>query len=335
MPRPRPRRYYSNVPWDIIPEILSFLPSKSLLRFRNVSKAWRDLIDCPDFAKKHLQRCTKSSRDWKLVISHHKMFPSCNGLFCVWDFSRVVMTLVNPSTRTYQEIPKIPHFYNSTPQGFGYDAINHDYKVVALVHDIKCCLFCYYEVNIYSLKLGCWRRSQQVIPCEVGGLSSYGIYVGTALHWIGSPDDIIAFDVVTEKYTKFPKPNQIREDESDYPHLDVLGGELCYLCTIPVPNYCLDLWVMKEYGLQTSWIKLFSICYLPFCPYSLSPVQPLVYSMCGKKVLLRIGNAVILWYDFEQKVECYVKFQRWINYCHTYVCFDSLIRLKHSIDKDS
>ncbi|KAM1024071.1 hypothetical protein ACFX2C_037394 [Malus domestica] len=39
---------------DMIVEIVLRLPVKALLRFRSVSKSWRDLISSRDFVRKHL-----------------------------------------------------------------------------------------------------------------------------------------------------------------------------------------------------------------------------------------------------------------------------------------
>ena len=58
----------SHLPVEIITEILSRLPVKSLLRFLCVSKSWYALIKHPDFIKLHLHRSIETNRDCTLIL---------------------------------------------------------------------------------------------------------------------------------------------------------------------------------------------------------------------------------------------------------------------------
>ncbi|KAK7338951.1 hypothetical protein VNO77_19585 [Canavalia gladiata] len=49
-----------NIPNDLLVEILSHLPVKSLLRFQCTSKSWKSLISHPKFIKLHLQKSPKN-----------------------------------------------------------------------------------------------------------------------------------------------------------------------------------------------------------------------------------------------------------------------------------
>ncbi|KAL8137372.1 hypothetical protein V2J09_003373 [Rumex salicifolius] len=57
----------SNFPPDLLPEVLSRLPVKSLLRFQCVCRPWLDMINDPDFARSHLNRFTNNNRETHLL----------------------------------------------------------------------------------------------------------------------------------------------------------------------------------------------------------------------------------------------------------------------------
>ncbi|XP_058741972.1 F-box/kelch-repeat protein At3g23880-like [Vicia villosa] len=59
------------LPDDLITKIFSFLPVKSLLRFRCLSKYWKTLISRPDFVKLHLQR--SGTRNPLFILITHRV----------------------------------------------------------------------------------------------------------------------------------------------------------------------------------------------------------------------------------------------------------------------
>ncbi|KAI8556993.1 hypothetical protein RHMOL_Rhmol05G0299400 [Rhododendron molle] len=58
-----------HLPLEIVTEILSRLPAKSLLRFKSVCKDWYDLIETPDFISKHFQ--TQSTNSTSLLVTKY------------------------------------------------------------------------------------------------------------------------------------------------------------------------------------------------------------------------------------------------------------------------
>ncbi|XP_003623090.2 F-box/kelch-repeat protein At3g23880 [Medicago truncatula] len=57
------------LPGELIVEVLSFLPVKSLMRLKCVSKSWKYLISEPSFAKLHLNRTTQDAV--RTIVSYH------------------------------------------------------------------------------------------------------------------------------------------------------------------------------------------------------------------------------------------------------------------------
>lgn len=79
----------SDIPPEVISEILSRLPVKSLLRFRCVSKSIKTLIDSPKFIEAHLKNQElKPNSDLKLILKAHIV---ADNLFSL-DFTSMAST---------------------------------------------------------------------------------------------------------------------------------------------------------------------------------------------------------------------------------------------------
>ncbi|PHT37698.1 Glycerate dehydrogenase HPR, peroxisomal [Capsicum baccatum] len=233
---------YSNLtipilPAELITEILSRLPVKSLLKFRFVSKSWLALIASPKFIKTHLSLSANKKEDthhmlildpgvdkWNFkecllrslyedsVIevfdlnypfensgSYISILGSCNGLIFVVHYSECSL-LWNPTTKKYKTLPDFRPIYGNI-YGFGYDELHDDYKVV----DISC-LFANGKLH--------WET----------------IVVGPNFSNARKGTNIISFDLANEK---------------------------CYY-----KGTHFSAWVMKEYGVKESWMKMFTISLL-------------------------------------------------------------------------
>lgn len=124
------------VPFDLVMNILSRLPVKTLLRCRCLSKSFCQLVDSPYFVDLHLSRSTDRNSDLRFYcISQmmdtiigpveadaldratvpHKSFRlrnfcsgligACNGLFAVENFrSSSCIAFVNPSTKKVRKV---------------------------------------------------------------------------------------------------------------------------------------------------------------------------------------------------------------------------------------
>ena len=180
-----------SVPSDIIIEILSRLPVKSLLRIRSVCKLWFSIISDPHFVKSHLSLSTSNNRyaHHRLILSTNsisvhscplydvlydgivkaleidypepldsvQIYGCCNGLFLIANRDRDLF-IWNPSTRRSNRLPcsgsgGLPVSYN-----FGYDESSDDYKVVGIYYVYKGEAEYDAIVKMYSLKTANWKR---------------------------------------------------------------------------------------------------------------------------------------------------------------------------------
>uniref|UniRef100_M0ZWT6 F-Box protein n=2 Tax=Solanum tuberosum TaxID=4113 RepID=M0ZWT6_SOLTU len=207
------------LPAELVNEILSRLPVKSLLKFRCASKSWFALISSPEFVKTHLslndnnneytrhkvmmfERTVCNFRDCSVSslfnnsfikandLDYPRQVPcgvyivgSVNGLICLVSREKELF-LWNPSIRKYKKLPnpktKTTLAYFPRVYGFGYDKFHDDYNVVVIF--IYNNISLHIEVKRNSLKSDSWRtvdNCPSIVP-----LQQPGRFVNGKLHWI-------------------------------------------------------------------------------------------------------------------------------------------------------
>ncbi|KAL6344426.1 hypothetical protein AAG906_039682 [Vitis piasezkii] len=134
------------------------------------------------------------------------------------------IVLWNPSTRQCNQLPPNPNVLDFLGcHGFGYDSFADDYKIFVvsmLDPNIET------VVDVFSLKSNKWKRIQEKHHTRVAYMSYDPIH---------DFDTIMAFDFEKEQFRELAIPRE--EEESIYPS---------------------KMWVMKEYGVDTSWSKMAS-----------------------------------------------------------------------------
>lgn len=338
-------------PMEIVGDVLSRLPVKTLFCFRCVSKSWCSLIDSTHFIKLHLKQQSINPNNLTIIVNKlsgdgscysvgfdgvdesastvaelNKLFKnrrggidvwgSCNGLLFVSRLpasSDEEIGLWNPSTQKHHLLPKCPinrsvdhlQWYNDYGfvYGLGYDHTTDDYKVVRITqfHRIGTDSF-ENEVKVYSLKNNSWTGSRD-LPYYIWQRSPGGLANG-ALHWMVYPKPmsdtsnfIIALDLAfgEEEYRILQQPDSLPREY--HTNLGILGGCLCVLSNYE--KVCVDVWVMKDYGVKESWMKLFSVAQ-PQVIASFNYIVPLAYSKSGRQVLLLQDGKMLIWYDLEK-----------------------------------
>jgi F-box interacting protein len=276
------------LPFDVLTEILCRLPIKLLVQLRCLCKFFHSLISDPNFAKKHLQLSTKrhhlmvttysnlySYFDNRLVL-HDSPIPlvfststvvtqtqldppnsitivrnyvsvmcSCDGIVC-GILNNGSYFLWNPSIRKFKLLPPLenPGDPSSFSISFGYDHYIDNYKVIAISSKN--------EVSVYTLGTDYWTRIQD-IPFDYDSI--YGIFVSGTVNWLAYDDSsIISLDLEEESYQMLLLPDV--ENENVQWNLGVVRDCLCLFAST---NVFLDVWIMKEYGNQESWTKLYSV----------------------------------------------------------------------------
>ncbi|PON34523.1 F-box domain containing protein, partial [Parasponia andersonii] len=213
-------RTMENLRREIIVDVLSRLTVKDLLRYRKVCKAWRSLIDGPDFIKIHLDRSKKTNSNNGIVLTGRDLYwvdsgsldsavrldppldskkgidvgGSCNGLLALVN-TKGDMAFWNPSTRRYRGLPisslECPSgfgLYKLKMIGFGYDPINDDHKLLRMVNFSSVESDEYFfqsHAGVYSLRAKTWKRIKD-FPCLLIPHHVCGVSFCNALHWVAT-----------------------------------------------------------------------------------------------------------------------------------------------------
>ncbi|XP_057802833.1 F-box protein At1g52495-like [Salvia miltiorrhiza] len=257
---------------DIIEEILSRLPVKSLLRLRCVSKSWRCLIGSNRFIKAQLEKSRnyQNYARWQTIFNYNSENPvpglkRCSKLSYLNDpfvdpspiddptnNHLLMATLWNPATRISIELPKLD--LEIIKYGFGWDEQSDAYKVFAVL-----CSHVENEWigNVYSSKTNSWKT------VEHGSLDldyEDGDYLCGKIHWVASENYIESFDLKSEMFGMIELP--VKPEVGVRPWLESLleeeeerGGRLRVVYEY-TDNGTRIVWEIKKYGVKESWVKV-------------------------------------------------------------------------------
>ncbi|CAI8589206.1 unnamed protein product [Vicia faba] len=122
------------------------------------------------------------------------------------------------------------------------------------------------QVNIHTLDTDYWRRIQD-FPCS-HLICTPGIFVDDTLNWFAYdpylPKLIVSLDLEKESYQKLSLPFSGIHLEIPMT-LGILRGCLSILSNRFENSKFSNVWIMKEYGNEKSWIKLLSVPLIKEC----------------------------------------------------------------------
>lgn len=198
--------------------------------------------------------------------SYHNLqiIGSCRGFLLL--NSCQTLWVWNPSTGVHKKVFSSPVESNMNAMfftlfyGFGYDPSKDDYLVVkASYNPFSGCNATW--VQFFSLRDNTWRDieaphlSYNLLSSEC---FSKGLFLNGAIHWLGFPDgvsmnDVVAFDVTERSFSEIPLRVDF-EGDIGYCHLGVFGEWLSVYCGVGW-GHSVEIWVMKEYKVESSWTK--------------------------------------------------------------------------------
>lgn len=227
---------------DLIVEILSRLPVKSICRFKCVSRHWRALISHPEHRKKLPQTLSGFFHPRRLLDHEHNItttpdfvgisrgdalpFPdpslpfltgyrwikpndSSGGLLLCncWKVNpkdEFNYVVCNPVTDKWVVLPEAPKDLNSVSTiRLGFDpAISSHFHVFQLLEEDQ---YGYITgLNIYSSETGVWSHKENCWGDEVVPVDSRGVFMNEMLHLISCDFTILTVDTEGKTWRTIP-----------------------------------------------------------------------------------------------------------------------------------
>ncbi|KAK9292314.1 hypothetical protein L1049_020279 [Liquidambar formosana] len=213
---------------DLLTEILRLLPTRSLFKFKSVSKHWLKLISSQDFSRRLNPNPTVSALflpksphphgpvfdvvplDGKPSTAFPNLLPSvfilqsCNGLLCSdrYPENKLNYYIYNPTTHQFTLLPELEADLFSTVACviLAFDPRKSpDYKVLCV--RLAYPLLNNHRIEIYSSKARSWRVSCESFTATGGINFGKGVYWNGAIHWITNvrKKSVFSFDVDEER----------------------------------------------------------------------------------------------------------------------------------------
>ncbi|CAK8542486.1 unnamed protein product [Lathyrus sativus] len=238
------------------------------------------------------------------------LFLHCDSYFYLW----------NPSTGVHKNIPASPitiasvDYFPLPLYGFGYSPSTDDSLVVFGSYQ---CRGSYssadssIDLAIFSLRANEWKQVEsgsqfpyRIIPKGGGAGPRTGLLLNEVIHWLvynyeASSYAIIAFDLKEIKMSEIALPDEFILSVSNTSLIDydllVVGG---LISAWNVKKYKIEIWVMQEYKVHSSWIKTLNFSFYPAPDFS-----PLCFTNFGDIVGTVRGGGLVKLNDKGQLLE--------------------------------
>ena len=274
------------IPLDVMAEILSRVPARSLMRFKCVCKLWNSIIQEQQFIACHLHKRSSTANlniiilswiPWIHEFSLHyfaedchkfnmrglqrrgdrdgyQISNSCNGLLCV--FGKTTTYVVNPSIRKFLKLPETRHKYGGHVNvALGHDISTGEYKIVRLFQQDQKTIGC----MVFTMGSNSWRFLRNM-PFDIT-TSALAVFVNEHIVWeisyflcTAGPEAAVSFNIKNESFDIINHPDFSSRDPDSC--IMEVGG---YMCLLDTPDdkcnwHKKELWILKDFY-NRKWIK--------------------------------------------------------------------------------
>ncbi|KAL7082963.1 hypothetical protein ACP275_14G132700 [Erythranthe tilingii] len=281
----------THLPFHIIIVILSMLPAKALAKFQCVCKAWKNIIRDPQFVKEHFKIKAAKGKAYLLYVPLDSTNERAFTLLCDETFDHAVEFKIPSEFRDMSFIiigscNGVLCFTDANSfgdvdfaLGFGYYEQMNDYFIIriAIVSD---------EEDDATCKIERWGR---------GYFGNLGYHMGE------------------EVFRQKGLPNYKADGEDLVEHIGVYKWNLSMFVFHLSDHYSWNknchLWVMNEYGVVSSWTKLYTVV------IDAGVVTPIMFTN-NDEIIFEDGECDLTVCHFESNIISYlgVEDQGYLNF---------------------
>ncbi|PRQ27575.1 putative F-box associated interaction domain-containing protein [Rosa chinensis] len=242
---------------------------------------------------------------------------SCNGLVCLSGYKEESSLIVcNPLLHEYIKFPLPSNKKWGDFAALGFSSVTNEYKLLRIFSPDWRNYTNNRQAEVYTISSGVWRSIGNA-PTDKAILP-FNSFLHGAIHF--APIDsrgsslIHSFDFEREKFQALPPPSsdqalpppssdqlklKLRSNRGGI-SLGVWESRLSY-CVFDVHATKFDLWIMKEYGVQESWIKALVVENMFPTERSITEFYEPVMYLRGGEILTAYNDRIIVSYNPKTK----------------------------------
>ncbi|XP_021753702.1 F-box/kelch-repeat protein At3g23880-like isoform X2 [Chenopodium quinoa] len=271
----------------------------------------------------------------------HFVVSSAHGLLCLYNFydkyqNTSPLILWNPSIKKHRVVDLPPIEVQNTAGGFpklifgfGFDSCSCSFKVVRVSYSTRYTGTCFLSA-VYNITDGEWNcLGSTRVPYFITTIRWRGMCLNGVIHWICNlnvnldtdPNDRVYRMIWTlalgnAEFGEIMLPKELMNMPDGSLRVIMVprnGKEL--LGVIHIRNDIFSLWVMENYGVKSSWVKLFNVNFYDSIKNDMN-----VLVISDHEVVVKTTRDGWLSYDHNlQQIKCLeTKLSRSVDYVDTY-----------------